>query len=274
MKKVLLAFDGEHFSQDSVEFVRQMNLYQPVLAVGVFLPAVEYAELLYSFSGVPSGPLLVSEVVPGNEAVIQKNIALFKTACAQAGITSHIHREPLGNIADLLHEETRFADLLVLSGKSFYEDTGEVTREDYIENVLHRAGCPVVLVPEAYKEPQNIILTYDGGDQSAYAARQFSYLFPCYKDLPALLVHFAEKGKNLPVRPEALELLKCHYKHLTTTTVAVNDEKDIEEWILANKDPMVVAGAYGRRMLSQLFKKSFITDIVRSHRMPIFVAHR
>jgi len=273
MKKILLAFDGEHFSPDIIEFTRQMNLHQPVLAVGVFLPAVEYAELLYSFGGLPAGPLYVSEVVPADETVVQKNIARFKEACAQAGITSHVHREPARNIVSLLHEESRFADLLVLSGKSFYEHIGEDNRDDYIENVMHKAECPVVLIPEAYKEPQNIILTYDGGEQSAFAIRQFSYLFPSYSNLNALLVYFAgDKGKT--VAPEAEELLRCHYRHLTVTTVAVKDEREIEEWFLANNDPMVVAGAYGRRMLSELFKKSFITDIVRNHKMPIFVAHK
>ncbi len=274
MKKVLLAFDGEQFSPDLVAFVNQIHLYQPLHAVGLFLPTVEYAELLYSFSVVPSGPLLVSEVVLANDAIVQQNMTRFREMCAEAGIECTARRQPARNIADLLHEETRFADLLVLSSNSFYDNAGADTREDYIENVLHGAECPVILLPETYREPKNIILTYDGGGQSAFAIKQFSYLFPRSGDLNALLVYFSENDSDMPLRHEVQELLACHFRRFTVTKVDIRNEEDIEKWMLAHSDPMLVAGAYGRRTFSDLFKKGFISDIVRHHKMPIFVAHK
>ena len=74
MKKILLAFDGEHLSSGVFDFVKQMHMHQPVFAVGVFLPAVDYVELLYSFGGLPAGPLYINEFIPANEALVQRNI--------------------------------------------------------------------------------------------------------------------------------------------------------------------------------------------------------
>ena len=37
MKKVVIAFDGNHFSEGAFEFVRRLNELQPILLTGVFL---------------------------------------------------------------------------------------------------------------------------------------------------------------------------------------------------------------------------------------------
>ena len=38
MKKILIAFDGTHFSDGAFEFARRVNELQPILLTGVFLP--------------------------------------------------------------------------------------------------------------------------------------------------------------------------------------------------------------------------------------------
>jgi hypothetical protein len=51
MKKVIIAFDGKHFSEGAFEFVRRLNDKQALLVTGVFLPGIDYSELLYSLGG-------------------------------------------------------------------------------------------------------------------------------------------------------------------------------------------------------------------------------
>ena len=50
MKKVLVAFDGHHFSEGALEFARKLNEKNPLVLVGVFLPQVDYSAL-WSHSG-------------------------------------------------------------------------------------------------------------------------------------------------------------------------------------------------------------------------------
>jgi hypothetical protein len=64
--------------------------------------------------------------------------------------------------------------------------------------------------------------------------------------------------------------------------LSANGENDVNEedaevlhnWMLDNRQCILVSGAFGRGELSTLFRKSYITDIIRAHRIPIFVAHR
>lgn len=274
MKKVLVAFDGEHFSPGVFEFIKQMNAHEPVFAVGLFLPAIDYIELLYSYGGVPAGPLYLNEVVAANEESVRKNIERFKELCKQNGIEYRIHSDAQKHIVAQLKGETRFADMLVLSSKTFYENVGVDAQEDYIINVSHKAECPVVLIPEEYAAPKSIIMTYDGSEQAVFAIKQFSYLFPYYMGMKALMVFFADKNKEIPNRDEIEELLKCYYKDIVVTKLNIAHKDDIEEWMLTNNNPMIVAGAFGRPMISEFFKKSFTLDIIRNHKMLVFVAHR
>jgi hypothetical protein len=39
-------------------------------------------------------------------------------------------------------------------------------------------------------------------------------------------------------------------------------------------DYLLVAGAYGRSELSNLFKKSFLVEVIEQHKTPIFIAHK
>ena len=41
MKKILLAFEGSHFSEGAFEFARKLNELSPVQLTGVFLPQIE-----------------------------------------------------------------------------------------------------------------------------------------------------------------------------------------------------------------------------------------
>jgi len=274
MKKVLLAFDGENYSPGVVEFIKQMNMHQRILAIGVFLPAIDYIELLYSYGGVPAGPLYLNEVAPANKVLVQKNMDDFKDQCVKNGIEYRIHVDNTKHVIMQLKEEARFADLLVLSSKSFYQNIGADTQEDYLINISHKSECPVVMLSEEYKEPKSIILAYDGSAQSIFAIKQFSYLFPYYDRLKTLLVFFSKENKEIPDCKEIEELLMCYYKDLVIKKIDITHKKAIEEWVLSYGSPILVAGAFGRSMISEFFKKSFTLDIIRDHKLPVFITHR
>ncbi len=160
MRKILIAFDGNHFSESAFDFVRRLNDQQAILVTGVFLPAVDYTELLYSLGGL-SGPIYFQDIPLDDMAIKQKNIDRFSALCLQNGIEYRVHPDIDRHVISEIKIESRFADLLVVSSELFYENLGADTQSDYIENVLHKAECPVVLVPEHYHFPDNVILAYD-----------------------------------------------------------------------------------------------------------------
>jgi hypothetical protein len=48
----------------------------------------------------------------------------------------------------------------------------------------------------------------------------------------------------------------------------------VTSWTIQKPAPIVVAGSYGRSAFSQVFKKSFITEIIADYKTPVFIAHR
>ncbi|MDR3680032.1 MAG: hypothetical protein P4L41_08710 [Flavipsychrobacter sp.] len=271
MKKVLIAFDGKHFSEGAFKFVCKLNEQQPILLTGVFLPVVDYAELLYSLGGL-SGPLYFQDVSYDDTGIVQENIDHFTSLCIKNGIEYRVHPDIEKHVITEVELESRYADLLVVSSELFYQNLGEETQNDYIETVLHKAECPVVLLPEHYHFPENIVLAYDGSDSSVYAIKQFAYLFPELTKLKTLLVYAG--GDDIPEQSYIEELAARHFFDLNIYHLDANPKKYFNTWLQDNGNTILVTGAYGRSVFSEMWKNSFITETIHDHKVPIFVAHR
>ncbi|MCW3123845.1 MAG: hypothetical protein JWQ38_3337 [Flavipsychrobacter sp.] len=274
MKKILLAFDGNHFSENIFETLKEINKHQPVLAVGFFLPAVDYTELLYSFGGVPSGPIYIAEAMPGNPEIVEKNIIKFEQLCAEHGIQCAVHEDYTRPVMATIQEETRFADLLLIDGKTFYENSDKEVHHEYITNTLHKSECPVMVIPGRYSQPQSIIFTYDGSEQSVFAIKQFYYLFPFYSEIRVFLVNFSSAKTDLPQRDHIYELLQCYYKNITITKLNIHSKEEIEHWLESNNSPIFVTGSHGRSLFSEFIHHSFASTLIKNNNHFIFTAHK
>ena len=274
MKKVLLAFDGSHYSEGAFEFARQMNEKSPILLIGVFLPQVNYANL-WSHSTGTEGPLLLPLTEEADAKVIQKNIARFERNCHSNNIEYRVHKDFFDFALPELKKETRYADLIVLGGETFYKNLGEYEPNEYLKDALHAAECPVLVVPEQFDFPESNILSYDGSESSVYAIKQFSYLFPMLRNKKTLLVYVSDSDeKTLPDEPHIKEWAARHFPDLTLMKLDIDPKKYFATWVSEKKSAILVSGAFGRGAFSQLFKKSFVSDVIHDHKLPVFITHR
>jgi hypothetical protein len=145
---------------------------------------------------------------------------------------------------------------------------------DYLMNAVHKAECPVLLVPEYFMFPQSNILAYDGSDSSIFAIKQFYYTFPELCDNATLLVYCEEKGEVIPEKENMYELASQHFSNLQILKLDGDPKKSFNKWILEKKNSILVSGAFGRSTLSQTFRKSFVSEIVKEHQLPVFIAHK
>jgi hypothetical protein len=169
--------------------------------------------------------------------------------------------------------ETRFADLLIVSSELFYENIEKNQPNDYLRKTLHESECPVMLVPENFIAPFSLILAYDGKASSVFAIKQFAYLFPELADMDALLVTAEDDGRDMPKLEYIEELTARHFSALTIQNLSGENKHSFGNWISEKRGSLLITGAYGRGELSSLFKKSFVTDVIRQHKIPIFIAH-
>lgn len=273
MKKILLAFDGTHFSTGAFEFARQLNELERVLVIGAFLPQAQAANL-WSYADGMSGPMFIPLVEGRDTEVMKANIDKFELLCQKNGMEYRVHEDEYDFALPELKEETRFADLLIIGSEVFYKNLGGKLNE-YLQDVLHSAECPVLVVPENYDFPETLILSYDGTGSSVYAIKQFAYLFPELSKKPALLVYANEDGKNeFPKQSNIEELTARHYSDLTLMKLDMPPKKFFGTWMGNRKGALLISGAFGRSGVSQLIKRSFISDVIADHHLPVFITHR
>jgi nucleotide-binding universal stress UspA family protein len=274
MKKILVAFDGRHFSVGALEFVKFINEKSPVLLTGSFLPQVDYASL-WSYSGGGQVANLYIPLVEDEDAeAVQQNIEKFKAYCVKNKIEHKVHKDFFDFTLPELKRESRFADMLVIGSESFYDGFGRETLNDYLKSALHDVECPVIVVPEKFEMPQTNIITYDGSASCVYAIRQFACLFPELADNPTILVYAdSHDDKKFPDQENIMELTARHFVDLNILRFEETGKNKFIEWMGEKKGALLVTGAFGRSGLSQFFKRSFVTEIIADHKFPVFIAH-
>lgn len=275
MRKILIAFDGNHFSEGAFEFARKMSKTQDILLTGVFLPQVEYANLWSYAGGGMSGPLFVPLVEEDDRIATRKCIDRFTNACIDNNIDYRIHKDIFDFTLPQLKKETRFADLLIIGSEKFYENLGTDMPNDYLRDTLHGVECPVVVVPEQFTFPYSNVLSYDGSASSIYAIKQFAYLFPEMTVNDSALVYVTnDADESVPDLNSMEELAICHYPELSIVNLKIDPAKYFSTWLSERKGAILVSGSFARSDFSRLFRKSFVNEVINEHKMPVFIAHK
>lgn len=274
MNKVIIAFDGTQFSEGAFELARELNEMHPILLTGVFVPQVNYSSL-WSYGTAMAGPGFIPLVEAEESEAIQKNILHFEELCKEHGIKYTIHKDFYDFALPELKKESRFADLLIISSEKFYENMAEDVNNEYMEDAIHHSECPVIVIPEEFEFPKRNILTYDGSGSSVYAIKQFAYLFPDLCQNETLLLYAKDdKTDNLPEEEYIKELTSQHYPNVTIEKLHLNPKKHFTTWLAEEGNVLLVSGAYSKSNIASLFHKSFISQAIGTHKLPVFIAHK
>jgi hypothetical protein len=275
MKKIVIALDGNNFPHGAFEFAKYLSLENDILLAGVFLSPVDYSKLLM-YSGAEAAAMM-----PGwyfkdeDDQLVLKNIALFTEACTKEGIRFRVHKDNHGMAIASLVEETRFADVLLVSSDLFYKNISELQPNFYLEEVLKKSECPVLLIPENFTQPKQNVIAYDGSESAVFAMKQFAYLFPQLAALETVLLSVNGTDKNeLTEYSLVTELAAGHYPNLRIEMAAMADRHNFTAWLTEQPLSYVIMGAYSRGLFSSLFKKSFAAGVIQEVNMPVFIAHK
>ncbi len=273
MKKIIIAFDGTNYSAGAVSFAADLNKRSPILLVGSFLPQIDLSS---SWSYAMGGAGLYNPLVEDfNAEAIEAHVHQFEKECNSEGIEWLVHKNPFDLAIPEIRKESRFADLLLIGGESFYRQYGMERPNEYLRMTLQEAECPVIVVPEDFPFPDRIMLAYDGSEDSVYAIRQFALQFPELARMPATLVYATtRKHSGLPEKDYILELCSRHFPDLTVKMLESTTRKQFGEWLNGHQTTLLVCGAFGRNDISMMFRRSFAAGAIVDHKIPVFIAHR
>src|SRR5689334_13794385 len=108
MKKIILAFDGDNFSQGAFEFAARLHEQDNILLTGVFLSPIAFNNIaLTSDSGA------VPLYIPLNDEetldTVNANIERFSKLCIEKEIEYRVHKDLSDFPIPALTRETRYA---------------------------------------------------------------------------------------------------------------------------------------------------------------------
>jgi hypothetical protein len=273
MKQVLIVGAGHHFPKGPFTLLQSMHEQERVHAKGLFFRPVEYSALAAACAGGNMIPVL--DLEDNEKEIIAAHKALFSSECEQHYIPYSLHDNDREWNKDLLRQESRFADLILVSGELFYAETDSSQPNHYLREALRSAECPVLVVPEIYTTVRQLFIAYDGSRDSLYALKQFCYLFPDLTDLPAEILYVSEEASNnIPDLDSLKQFTRVKFDCMSFSKLHFNAVEYFATWISEKKDALLISGSFGRSPFSYMSSRSFSEDIIYTHQLPIFIAHR
>jgi nucleotide-binding universal stress UspA family protein len=278
MRKIIAAFDGLDFSEATLEYTLFLAHYCNAHIVGVFLDDFTYhsysvSELATHEEGITDDRL--HQLNAEDRETRDKSVNRFEEACQQASVAFSIHRDRNIALQELLHESI-YCDLLVIDRKENFTRFEEEVPTRFMRDLLSDVQCPVVVVPQKFKEIKKVVILYDGEPSSVYAIKTFSYLFPSLKKLPTIVLSIKSEDQTLHLPDSRLmkEFMKRHFPDAEYTIIKGAAEERILSFLHQDKEDVLVAlGAYRRGRVSRWFKPSMADYLLANLKAPLFIAH-
>jgi len=272
MKKILFLCDGSRCPKGAFEFVKLLNDEESVYLKGLFFDAIDFKQLI-PVSYMPLAEPYIKLKSAEKETAL-RCMELFKKDCAVNDIRNVSVFEHKEWNREILINETRFADALMLSGELFYNEVSVAQPNLYLQEALHCSECPVIAVPESFKSVDSVVVAYDGKKESMLAFKQFCYLMPQFAELPIEIVYIREeKSHEIPDLELLREFTRLHFNSSAVSKLHFNAYKDFTKWVKERKNTLIVAGAFGRSSISNLIRSSFTHKVIHDHQFPLFIAH-
>ena len=279
MEKIVVAIVAGNIRKPVIDFACYLARLTHSRLTGIVLDHTETPELPEQklLFALPYVETVIQEDLPGVD--IRKKQALetseeFSSICSNNGVNCTVHQRR-GNAVKELCKEALYADLLVVDPEMQLGEEIESTPSLFIEELLSNAACPVVLAPQSFSGVDELLFTYDGSASSVYSIKQFSYLFPELSDTKVIVLQVDnDEQQPLTDRQQIAELLKTHYSSIGFSQVQGKVGYSLFGQLVGKKNSFVIMGAYGRSMLSRLFRKSTADLLIRTLNLPIFITHR
>jgi nucleotide-binding universal stress UspA family protein len=123
--------------------------------------------------------------------------------------------------------------------------------------------------------PKRLIVCYDESLSSVNAVKQFSLLFPTWKDLPTSIVSIHPKGDNGGKIDEHMdEWLKAQFSDIERVQLEGNLQKEMINYIgKESADSLVIMGNYDGNAMSRIFHRSLANVILQETSANLFLTH-
>lgn len=181
-----------------------------------------------------------------------------------AGVTMVDTRLRHGDVEETLSEQQQGTRLLVLGRAGSASATGGARLGRHLEWVIRSVNRPVLVVPGAYTEPNQVLFAFDG---SAVTRRGVEMLAASslLKGLPIhLVMSGAENGQGQRQLEGAVQTLKNAGIDATSALLPGNAQDVIVDVLKTKPFDLLVMGAYSHSPLRSLFLGSKTSELLKA----------
>jgi len=272
MKRVLGICESLWLSESIVEYCDYLNQRAKIQLTVAFQPSPQH---FLQNSGLPvEEDINLPESFDHEGEQLEQVENLYSQYCRRSGLPlKYLKDNELTTVSELL-TETGFSDLAVTNGRFFFRRLPFIRPNCQMQYLLLHGKCPVLLVPETFSQPENLVLIYDGSTASLEAIRSFDRFWPLFENLPVFLLVIGLHGKD-HLSPEPWVSLLSG-THLTSAKVIrLNQDlgKTTPDWWKKLNNPIIVAGIYPGSPLPLVFSRSFLEPTFSNGPFPVFLFH-
>lgn len=270
MEKILLVINARKPHLGSVDFACSIAKMAKTRLTGL---VIENAYLQGKTHEVDDDYFSQPQVTSNVIADTDQTVRIFKEVCQRNGVKNEVFTES-GEPIEKVIFESRFADLVIIDPAINFYNREESVPSYVIREILSKTECPVLLAPLEYDGFDEIVFCYDGSASSVFAIKQFTYLFPELSESKVQLLEITTDQDELEENDSHMRAwMKAHYRSTTFISLNGDPRDELFNFFFMRQRMFVVIGAYGRSLLSQLFRKSQADLLIRNVDLPIFIAH-
>lgn len=194
-----------------------------------------------------------------------------KSRAEQAGVNGVDERLRHGTLVETLVELEDETRLLVLGKRGFSSADAHGHMGLHVEQVIRSLHKPILLTQQSYKEPQRIMLAYDG---SATALKGLEMLAasPLGKGLP---VHLVMAGANVEAAQQQMEtaakILRNAGFDTKVAIVAGEPDEVLNQYQQEHFIDLMVMGAYGHSRIRQFIVGSTTTAMISKAKCSLLI---
>lgn len=278
MKNVILIINPDEVSISSIHFGCYVAQLTESRLTGLFLEKNigNQTPTLKSLFGQTYVETIVASDLPGyqeHSAARMNSLEIFKKICLENGVRFSIVSQVSFSVKEIV-AETRFADLLIISREITLEQDSEKAPSDFLKEILSQNECPVMVAPLTFDGIDEILLAYDESRSSAFAIKQFTYLFPELEALKLTMLHVQKHFDHSDVHWEKLtRWISAHYSYPIIKVVEGNPGPELLNFLSLKRRTLVIMGSYGRNALSSMVFPSTADTLLESLDLPFFFTH-
>ena len=206
-------------------------------------------------------------------------LAAFGEQMDAAGVPHAHDHVDAGDPAAQIIENAKYHDLLVVGRTSHYYYASPETRTHVLSQVVEAGAAPTLVVDEAHRAVEKVMVAFDGGVQAARTLKAFAQMRP-FGPVPVELVHVRNDGDDAKRASQAIlnracRLLTAHgFADVTETSLVDSDKKArLLTYADASGADLIVAGAFSKTGLKKLVFGSAVEALLRDAKVPLFLYH-